>query len=73
MNISSVPETIGRMRVSRGISQAILAQRAGISVITLNKIESGAFKKWAPIDTLEAIFKALDYNVEIVLSRPVKE
>jgi transcriptional regulator with XRE-family HTH domain len=54
-----------RLRVTRGLSQAQLADMAGIGRAHLSQIENGAVA--ARIDTLYAIAQALDLRLEEML------
>lgn len=49
--------TLRRMRTAKGMSQAALAERAGLSREYVNKIEAGRYDP--PLSTINALAKAL--------------
>lgn len=63
-------DTIGArikaLREDRGLTQAALAERAGVHPVTVAKWESGAISN-LPINTLRTIADALDATVGDVL------
>jgi transcriptional regulator with XRE-family HTH domain len=52
-----VGKTIRKLRREKGLSQATLANRAGLSREYVNKIEAGKYDP--PLSTLNALAKAL--------------
>ena len=54
---SQVGKTIRKLRREKGLSQATLANRAGLSREYVNKIEAGKYDP--PLSTLNALAKAL--------------
>jgi transcriptional regulator with XRE-family HTH domain len=54
---SQVGQAIRRLRRKKGVSQADLAARAGLSREYVNKIEAGKYDP--PLSTLTALAKAL--------------
>ena len=50
---------LGALRMAKGLSQAELAARAGVSRATINRIENGR-SRTVNLDMLAAIAKALD-------------
>lgn len=57
-NADTLGDTIRRLRKERGLSQRRLADRAGITEVAVNRIETGKIKP--ALATLEAITRALE-------------
>jgi transcriptional regulator with XRE-family HTH domain len=58
-------EQIRKLRERRGLTQAALAERIGMSAIFIRKLESG--ERLASIDTLERLAEALGATLRIDL------
>ena len=50
-------KTLKRLRIAKKFSQAVLAERAGLSREYVNKIEAGRYDP--PLSTINALAKAL--------------
>jgi transcriptional regulator with XRE-family HTH domain len=53
-------KTVRQIRRAKGLSQAELAKRAGLSREYVNKIEAGKYDP--PLSTINALAKALDVS-----------
>ena len=60
---------IKQYRVSLNITQHQLAQRCGVSVTTLMRVENGDDTKWSAIIKILSEFNLLD-NLDIVIPEP---
>lgn len=58
-------EQIKRLRERRGLTQAALAARVGMSTVFIRKLEAG--ERLASMDTLQKLAEALDASVRIEL------
>jgi XRE family transcriptional regulator, regulator of sulfur utilization len=54
-------KTVRQIRLAKGLSQAEVAKRAGLSREYINKIEAGKYDP--PLSTINALAKALDVSV----------
>ena len=54
-------KTLRRLRTAKGLSQAMLAKRVGLSREYVNKIEAGKYDP--PLSTINALAKALGVKV----------
>lgn len=70
---SSIGDRIRQLRLERSprMTQRELAERAGVSVDLITKLEQGA-KQTALIGSLHKIARGLDVDVSVLLSRPVR-
>jgi transcriptional regulator with XRE-family HTH domain len=59
-------KTLKRLRTKKKLSQAALAQRAGLSREYINKIEAGRYDP--PLSTLNTLAKALGVTVTELLA-----
>ena len=64
MEIGSAVRTI---RIKRGMSQDELADKAGITLINVDKIENGKYNY--PIDVLVEICKALETHIYLEIEK----
>lgn len=63
-----ISRAIREIRIEKGMTQERLARRAGISIMTIQSIDSGRVKK-PRRETLEAIAKGLGVTVDYILQR----
>jgi len=54
-------KTLRKLRMAKGLSQATLAERVGLSREYVNKIEAGKYDP--PLSTINALAKALGVKV----------
>lgn len=57
-------EALREARRARGLSQAELAERAGVSRMTVQKLEAGAID--ARVSTMDVLFRALGLELAVV-------
>lgn len=62
----SLVSNVKRLRVEKGYSQELLAEKADISVFAVQSIESG--RRWPEMKTLRAIAKALTVTVDYLVT-----
>jgi transcriptional regulator with XRE-family HTH domain len=60
----SWPEALREARRARGLSQAELAERAGLSRMTVQKLEAGVID--ARVSTLDVLLRALGLELAVV-------
>ncbi|OON82211.1 helix-turn-helix domain-containing protein [Streptomyces tsukubensis] len=66
---TSIGDRIRNLREFRDVTQEQLAQRAGVSVDTVRKLEQGS-RQSARINTLRALARALDVQLERLVGQP---
>jgi len=64
---NKIGERLSRLRLSRNVTQAILAEQAGIGVRTLRRLESG---EPSTLDTFLRVASALDLEGAIMAALP---
>jgi transcriptional regulator with XRE-family HTH domain len=69
--VTSIGETIRKIRISRGIEQVELAERIGVTQGHLSKIETG--KVNVSIDKLKKISEALGINDSLIFAYNLTE
>ncbi|NOX41273.1 MAG: helix-turn-helix transcriptional regulator [Alphaproteobacteria bacterium] len=67
---TQIGERFSRLRLSRNVTQATLAEQAGIGVRTLRRLESG---KPSTLDTFLRVASALDLEDAILAALPEGE
>lgn len=67
MAVQSIGDQLGRLRTQHGLTQELLAERSGISVDVIRKLEQGA-RVTARIKTLVALANAMDANVSVLIT-----
>jgi Zn-dependent peptidase ImmA (M78 family)/DNA-binding XRE family transcriptional regulator len=72
MDVKHISNNIRKWRITKGYSQKTLAEKAGVSLLTIKKLESG--ENQPRMNTLEAISKGLEIRLYdlIVYSKPLK-
>ena len=69
MNLLDLGERIRTLRKERGMTQAELAEKSGISRATLSKLENGLIAQISVV-TLAEILNALGYEIDITPLNP---
>jgi len=69
MNLLDLGERIRTLRKQKGLTQAELAEKAGISRATLSKLENGLIAQISVV-TLAEILNALGYELDIIPINP---
>lgn len=64
-----IGERLARLRRRHGLSQEKLAERSGVSVDVIRKLEQGR-RKPALMATLTALARALDVEVSVLVGQP---
>lgn len=65
MDLQNIGKNIQRTRVSRGLTQAKLAEKVGVSINHISRIETGAGTM--SLDSLVAVSNALDTTPDYLL------
>ncbi len=66
-SIHSIGDQLGRLRSQRGLTQELLAERSGVSVDVIRKLEQGA-RTTARIKTLVDLASALDAKLSVLIT-----
>ena len=69
MNLLELGDTVKKLRKERGLTQEILAKKAGISRATLSKLENGNIAQ-VSIVTLNDILNHLGYELDMKVLNP---
>ena len=69
MNLLELGNSVKQLRKERGLTQELLANKAGISRATLSKLENGNIAQ-VSIVTLNDILNHLGYELDIKPSNP---
>ena len=69
MNLLELGDSVKKLRKERGVTQEILAKKAGISRATLSKLENGHIAQ-VSIVTLNDILNHLGYELDIKVLNP---
>src|SRR5436190_6031749 len=67
IGVHSIGDQLGRLRSQRGLTQEQLAERSGVSVDVIRKLEQGA-RSTARIKTLVDLAGALDANLSVLIT-----
>jgi transcriptional regulator with XRE-family HTH domain len=65
-SVHSIGDQLGRLRTQRGLTQEQLAERAGVSVDVIRKLEQGS-RSTARTKTLADLADALDANLSVLI------
>ena len=66
--MTPVSVRVREIRTQRGWSQAELADRSGVSVVALNRLENGR-TKGVTFDTLDRLAKALSVHAGVLIDQ----
>ena len=69
MNLLELGDTVKKLRKERGLTQELLAKKAGISRATLSKLENGNIAQ-VSIVTLNDILNHLGYELDMRVLNP---